>query len=161
MPLTGGIGQYRRRQLSHLRPHDPGDLHGAQHNGSLPLSVWLRTRERPTARWQSCARRAGKVNVIPASQLSPITQYMQKFLPTPTIDHGRHIQNNYLGGVPSGYDNWLYSGRIDYNISARQTLSFVDYRRQPPRRSVHCDRNLPTACAVLRLHGIDRCRSLG
>ena len=67
----------------------------------------------------------GKVNVIPASQLSPITQYMQKFLPTPTIDQVGTIQNNYLGGVPSGYDNWLYSGRVDYNISSRQTLSFV------------------------------------
>jgi hypothetical protein len=67
----------------------------------------------------------GKVNVIPASQLSPITQYMQKFLPAPTIDQVGAIQNNYLGGVPSGYDNWLYSGRVDYNISARQTLSFV------------------------------------
>ena len=67
----------------------------------------------------------GKVNVIPASQLSPITQYMQKFLPTPTIDTPGVIQNNYLGGIPSGYDNWLYSGRIDYNISERQTLSGV------------------------------------
>jgi hypothetical protein len=65
----------------------------------------------------------GLANVIPASQLSPIAQYMQKFLPVPTIDTTGVIQNNYLGGVPSGYDNWLYSGRIDYNISSRQTLS--------------------------------------
>ena len=67
----------------------------------------------------------GRVNVIPQTQLSPITQYMQKFLPTPTIDTAGVIQNNYLGGIPSGYDNWLYSGRIDYNISDRQTLSAV------------------------------------
>ena len=65
------------------------------------------------------------VNVIPASQLSPITQYMQKYLPAPTIDTVGTIQNNYIGGVPQGYDNWLYSGRIDYNISPRQNLSAV------------------------------------
>lgn len=65
------------------------------------------------------------VNVIPSSELSPITQYMQSFLPAPTIDTVGVIQNNYLGGIPSGYDNWIYSGRIDYNISSRQTLSMV------------------------------------
>jgi hypothetical protein len=65
------------------------------------------------------------VNVIPAGQISPIAQYMQQFLPAPTIDTTGVIQNNYIGGIPSGYDNWLYSGRIDYNISSRQTLSMV------------------------------------
>jgi len=65
------------------------------------------------------------INVIPAGQLSPITQYMQKFLPDPTIATTGVIQNNFLGGVPSGFDNWLYSGRVDYNISSRQTLSFA------------------------------------
>jgi Carboxypeptidase regulatory-like domain/TonB dependent receptor len=65
------------------------------------------------------------INVIPANQLSPITQYLQKFLPTPTIDTPGVIQNNYIGGIPSGYDNWLYSGRIDYVISQRQTLSML------------------------------------
>ena len=64
-------------------------------------------------------------NVIPASQISPITQYLQKFLPDPTITTFGTIQNNYLGGIPSGFDNWLYSGRVDYNISPRQTLSFA------------------------------------
>ena len=68
---------------------------------------------------------AGKANIIPASEISPISQYQQSFLPTPSNDLTGAIQNNYLGGVPSGYDNWLYSGRIDYNISSRQTLSGV------------------------------------
>jgi hypothetical protein len=67
----------------------------------------------------------GKVNVIPASQISPISQYQQSFLPDATDQVVGHIQNNILGGVPTGYDNWLYSGRIDYNISERQTLSGV------------------------------------
>jgi hypothetical protein len=60
------------------------------------------------------------INVIPAGMLSPIAQKMQSYLPQP-INSG--IQNNFLGGVPSGYDNWLYSLRLDYTISPKQTLS--------------------------------------
>lgn len=67
----------------------------------------------------------GQVNVIPAGELSPISQYQQSFLPTPTITTPGVIQNNYLGGVPMGYDNWLYSGRIDYTVSDKQTVSFA------------------------------------
>ncbi len=60
------------------------------------------------------------VNVIPASQISPISQYQAKFLPAPT---GTGITNNYASGVPTGFDNWLVSGRIDYTISDKHTLS--------------------------------------
>jgi hypothetical protein len=67
----------------------------------------------------------GMANVIPQSQLSPIALYQQKFLPTPTINNTGVIQNNFIGGVPGGYDNWLYSGRIDWNISDKQTLSMA------------------------------------
>jgi hypothetical protein len=61
-------------------------------------------------------------NVIPANLISPISQAMQAFLPAPTTSG---IQGNYLGGNAEGVDNWLYSGRIDYNISPRHRLSFV------------------------------------
>ena len=59
-------------------------------------------------------------NIIPQGEISPISQKMQSFLPTPTTSG---YQNNYLGGIPTGYDNWLYSGRIDYTISPKQTLA--------------------------------------
>jgi hypothetical protein len=65
------------------------------------------------------------INVIPQSQISPIATAMAKFLPTPTIDTVGTIQNNYVGGYAQGYDNWLYSGRLDFNISDRQTLSLT------------------------------------
>jgi Carboxypeptidase regulatory-like domain len=61
-------------------------------------------------------------NVIPAGELSPIAQKMESFLPAPTTSG---IQNNYLGGIPSGYDNWLYSGRIDYTVSPKQTIAMT------------------------------------
>jgi Carboxypeptidase regulatory-like domain len=59
-------------------------------------------------------------NIIPSSMISPISQKMQSYLPTPSTSG---IQNNYFGGTPNGFDNWLYSGRIDYTISPKQTLS--------------------------------------
>lgn len=62
------------------------------------------------------------VNVIPSSQLSPVAQYMQKFLPAVS---NSSLFNNYLGGVPSGYDTWEYTGRIDYSVSDKQRLSFI------------------------------------
>lgn len=59
-------------------------------------------------------------NIIPANEISPIAQYMAKFLPTPTSNT---ITNNYISGVPSGFDNMLFSVRVDYTISPKQTIS--------------------------------------
>jgi len=64
----------------------------------------------------------GQPNVIPPGEISPIAHTMESFLPTPTT---AGIQNNYLGGVPSGYDNWIYSGRIDDTISPKQTIALT------------------------------------
>jgi hypothetical protein len=62
----------------------------------------------------------GQPNVIPPGQLSPITQAMMKWLPEPQTTA---ITNNYLSGVPQGYNNWIWSTRIDWNVSPRQQIS--------------------------------------
>ena len=62
------------------------------------------------------------INVIPANEISPISQYLQKFMPETT---NNSLTGNYLGGIPSGYDNYLWAGRIDYQLSQRQRLSFA------------------------------------
>jgi hypothetical protein len=59
-------------------------------------------------------------NVIPTSYLSPITQKMQSFLPAPTSSG---TVNNYLGGYPSGFDNWVVDYRVDFDLSQKQRLS--------------------------------------
>ena len=61
-------------------------------------------------------------NVIPAGEISPIAQYMQKFLPAPT---GTGTANNLLTGQPSGADNWELTGRVDYQLTPKQRISIL------------------------------------
>jgi hypothetical protein len=67
-------------------------------------------------------------NVIPASEISPIAQKLQSFLP-PVVNG--NVTNNYVGGIPGGYRNLLFSGKVDYDISSNQRLSvaYADGRR--------------------------------
>jgi hypothetical protein len=69
--------------------------------------------------------KTGTPNVIPASELSPITAYMAQALPAPTNPTTGVIQNNYLGGTPTGYSNYIYSGRVDYVLSDKHRLIFL------------------------------------
>jgi hypothetical protein len=62
------------------------------------------------------------VNVIPAGEISPQMKYWGSFLPTPTNNITGAITNNYLGGTPTGYNNWLWSVRGDYDISDKNRL---------------------------------------
>ncbi|GAA3750426.1 carboxypeptidase-like regulatory domain-containing protein [Terriglobus aquaticus] len=64
--------------------------------------------------------RLGSPNVIPANEISPIAAYMQSFLPG-TINN--NITNNVLTGVPTGYDNWEYVGKLDFDLTSKQRLS--------------------------------------
>lgn len=61
-------------------------------------------------------------NVIPDSYISPIAQKMQSFLPTPTSSG---VTNNYLGGLPSGFDNHVINYRVDFDLSPKQRISTV------------------------------------
>jgi len=62
-------------------------------------------------------------NVIPSTMVSPIATAMTKFMPAPT--NASVLVNNYLGGYPGGYDNHLIDWRVDYNLSAKQSISSV------------------------------------
>jgi hypothetical protein len=64
-------------------------------------------------------------NVIPASYVSSISQYQQKFLPNPNLPG---LTNNYLTSGYSGYDNWEIVARVDYDLTPKQRIS-VSYTR--------------------------------
>ena len=61
-------------------------------------------------------------NIIPQNELSPIALKEQSFLPAPTTSG---LINNALAGVPSGYDNWEIASRLDFDLTAKQRLSYV------------------------------------
>ncbi len=62
-------------------------------------------------------------NIIPSAEISPISRYLEQYLPTPT---NTALSNNFLGGLPSGYDNWSYVWRADFDLTSKQRLSFVN-----------------------------------
>jgi hypothetical protein len=61
-------------------------------------------------------------NVIPASRLSPIAQYEQKFLPAPS---NGNLTNNYLGGFNTGFNYPRYSGKLDLDLFKAHRISFT------------------------------------
>jgi hypothetical protein len=62
-------------------------------------------------------------NVIPASLISPISQYEQKFLPAP---NSAGLSQNYLGGgVPTGYKSVEFVSKFDYDLTKAQRISFL------------------------------------
>jgi hypothetical protein len=61
-------------------------------------------------------------NIIPSGEISPIAQYMEKFLPAPT---NSSLSNNFLYAAPEGAANWEFTGRVDANITPKQKVSFI------------------------------------
>lgn len=61
-------------------------------------------------------------NVIPSSEISNISKYMQKFLPAPSNSNS---SGNFLYAAPEGAGNWEFTSRVDANLSPKQRLSFI------------------------------------
>jgi len=61
-------------------------------------------------------------DVIPAGEISPISQAMQKYLP-PVANS--NLTNNYLAGRITGLDVWGFTGRIDYTLSDKQQIALI------------------------------------
>lgn len=61
-------------------------------------------------------------NVIPASRISTIAQYMQQWLPSPT---NNNFTNNLLSGHSGGNSNWELTERFDYDITGSQRISVI------------------------------------
>jgi hypothetical protein len=62
----------------------------------------------------------GPVDVIPASQISPIAKNLQSFLPTGI---GASATSNYVAPNFTGLTNWSTTDRIDYNPTSKDTIT--------------------------------------
>ena len=60
------------------------------------------------------------VNVIPSSQISAVAKAMSAFLPSITSDT---TSSNYVASNATGLSNWSTTSRVDYILSAHDTLS--------------------------------------
>jgi hypothetical protein len=65
-------------------------------------------------------------DVIPASRISGASTYYNQFLlPYESLANQNVYTNNLSYGIPTGLANWYSTGRIDYDQSARNQLSFI------------------------------------
>ena len=62
----------------------------------------------------SCTRAAFPGNIIPANRISPISKYLESFLPA-TLN--ANISNNYLGSSVYGFNNYGTTQKVDYNLT--------------------------------------------
>ena len=63
-------------------------------------------------------------NVVPQNEISPISQYLQKFWQgVPYLNN--NLTNNYIGAYNYGLNNWSTTGRIDANLSDKHNLSLI------------------------------------
>ncbi len=61
-------------------------------------------------------------NVIPSSEISSISNYLQQGLPQPT---NLSTFQNYLASLPQANDNYSVDARIDYTLNSRNKFSLV------------------------------------
>jgi hypothetical protein len=96
----------------------------AERNGdfsALPVPIYDPRTTRPNPNGTGFVRDPFPGNVIPRDRISPISQYLQSFLPNPT---NAGLQSNYLGGaLPIGFNNNNVTGKVDLKLSSRQQLS--------------------------------------
>jgi hypothetical protein len=129
----------------------------AQRSGdfsALPVVIYDPATTRPNPSGTGFVRDAFPGNIIPAERISPISRYLQSFLPDPT---NAGLQNNYLGGsLPIGFNNDNFTAKVDLNLSARQQVSVMmahGKRRQhtPFRGGTNAQTALPLPYTETRL----------
>jgi hypothetical protein len=64
----------------------------------------------------------GTKNVIPVSRFSPQMLYYLKLVPTPS---NSSLTNNYLAGFNTGFNYYKFSTKVDYDLSAKNRLTFL------------------------------------
>ena len=98
----------------------------AQRNGdfsALPVVIYDPRTTRPNPSGTGFVRDPFPGNVIPQDRISPISKSFQSSLPDPT---NAALQNNYLGGgLPIGFNNVSFTGKVDVKLNPRQQVSVL------------------------------------
>ncbi|HMJ84315.1 MAG TPA: TonB-dependent receptor, partial [Vicinamibacterales bacterium] len=98
----------------------------AQRNGdfsALPVVIYDPRTTRPNPAGTGFVRDPFPGNVIPQDRISPISKSFQSSLPDPT---NAALQNNYLGGgLPIGFNNVSFTGKVDVKLNPRQQVSVL------------------------------------
>ena len=61
-------------------------------------------------------------NRIPLTSLSKASQFLEAQLPDPSYSG---LQNNYLGSLPVGFNNWNTTDKVDFSLNDTNTLSVL------------------------------------
>lgn len=64
-------------------------------------------------------------NVICPSEFSKVASAMNALLPSASMYANQSAGNNFLAGLPFGLNNFTATGRIDYTLSDKHTMSIV------------------------------------
>jgi hypothetical protein len=65
---------------------------------------------------------ANTMNVLPTTEISPISLKMASLLPAPSNSANT---GNYLGSYPWGLNNWSQTERLDADLSSKNKVSFI------------------------------------
>jgi hypothetical protein len=94
-----------------------------------------------------CTRQPFAGNRIPSSRISPISNYFQQFLPATNGS----IQNNFLSSVPTGFNNWNTTDKVDLNMTENHRLTAMFSRGERSQSSPYRGQTLPLPYANTRL----------
>jgi len=64
-------------------------------------------------------------NVIPTTEISPISKNMAAMLPTPSNPDNSVLTNNYLNSYAWGLNNWSQAERLDVDLNSKQKISVI------------------------------------
>ncbi len=95
-----------------------------------------------------CTRQPFAGNLIPSNRVSPISSFFQSELPAPT---NSNLQNNYLGSVGVGFNNWNTTNKVNLDLSEKHRFSFLFSFGKRAQSTAYRGNTLPLPYATTRL----------
>jgi hypothetical protein len=95
---------------------------------SLPTPVPIydpSTGDTATTRTQFMGCNGTQPNVICSTEFSQVATAMNALLPPASMYANQNVTNNFLAGLPFGLSNFTSTGRIDYTMSDKHSMSII------------------------------------